>query len=148
MSLASINLETIKLHLVHNKSLPSVAEQVSLTELIEYLIESLEEADNTNAVKVENLLLRIGRPTVPYLLKGLKSSDTKIKSVCTMTLIRMGETVSADLKAFYLRHMIHSKHRWVGEFILNELCEEIPEADVMTLPLQEEKKVVTLTHVG
>lgn len=148
MSLASINLETIKLHLVHNNTLPSSNEQVSLTELIEYLIESLEGADNANAVKVENLLLRIGRPAVPYLLKGLKSADNKVQSVCTMTLVRMGEAVVEDIKSFYLRHMAHSKHRWVAEYILSELCEVLPEADAVMMDDIKEKKIVALTHVG
>mgnify|MGYP006172969911 CR=1 FL=1 len=78
MSTATISLESIKLHLVHNRDFSTARESVSLEELIEYLIGSLDDADTAHATKAENLLVRIGKPAIPYMLKGLKSGSTTV----------------------------------------------------------------------
>lgn len=128
MTSSPLSLETIKFHLIWNKdfSFDREAQTVSLEELIEFLIESLEDADKATATKAENLLTRIGRPAIPYLIQGLKSSHNRVKSTCAMVLIRIGAPAVEDLKEFYVRNASRAKVRWVVEFILNELGAQVP----------------------
>lgn len=128
MTTSPISLETIKFHLIWNKDFSFNRENqtVSLEELIEFLIESLEDADKATANKAENLLTRIGKPAVPYLVKGLKSSHSRVKSVCAMVLIRIGHPAAEELKEFYVRNTSRPKLRWIAEFILSELAIELP----------------------
>ena len=128
MTSSPISLETIKFHLIWNKDFSFARENqtVSLEELIEFLIESLEDADKATATKAENLLTRIGRPAVPYLIQGLKHANNTVKSVCAMVLVRIGHPALEDLKEFYVRNAARPKVRWVVEFILNELGCEAP----------------------
>lgn len=136
MTTSPISLESIKFHLVWNKEFTFNRENqtVSLEELIEFLIESLEDADKVNANKAENLLTRIGKPAVPYLIQGLKSAHNQVKSVCAMSLIRIGQPALEELKEFYIRHYSRAKIRWVAEFILAELG-----ADLVTLEAQAQE---------
>lgn len=94
--------------------------QPSLSELVDTLIASLEGADKAVADKAEAVLTRVGRPAIPALLQGLRSPHSRVKSVCTMVLIRIGQPVVEDLRKFYLRYA-SADLRWVAEFILNEL---------------------------
>jgi HEAT repeat protein len=123
-----LSLETLKFHLIWNKdfSFDREHQTVSLEELIEFLIESLEDADKATAEKAENLLVRINRPAIPYLIQGLKSSHNRVKSVCAMALIRIGQPAVDDLKEFYVRNVARPKIRWVVEFVLNELGAQVP----------------------
>jgi HEAT repeat protein len=131
MTASPISLETLKFHLIWNKDFSFNRENqtVSLEELIEFLIESLEDADKATATKAENLLTRIGRPAVPYLIQGLKSSHNQVKSVCAMVLVRIGQPAVEELKEFYIRNAARPKVRWVVEFVLNELRAELPRLE-------------------
>ncbi len=128
MTSSPISLETIKFHLIWNKDFSFNRENqtVSLEELIEFLIESLEDADKATANKAANLLTRIGRPAVPHLIQGLKSSHNRVKSVCAMALIRIGQPALEDLKELYVRNASRAKVRWIVEFILTELRCPLP----------------------
>jgi len=120
-------IESIRLHLVDGfKSFNKSQESVSLSELIEYLVDSLEEADKATADKAESLLVRIGMPAVPFLLKGLKSANGRVKATCAMALIRMGEPVLPELNAFYARHAGRTKLNWALSFIYEQLAEPLP----------------------
>lgn len=123
-----ISLETIKFHLIWNKDFSFNRENqtVSLEELIDFLIDSLEGADKQTANKAENLLTRIGKPAVPYLIQGLKSSHSRVRSTCAMVLVRIGQPAVADLQEFYVRNASRPKFRWIAEFILSELGMQIP----------------------
>lgn len=137
MTSSPISLETIKFHLIWNKDFSFNREKqtVSLEEMIEFLIESLEEADYATANKAENLLTRIGKPAIPYLIQGLKSNHNRVKSVCAMVLVRIGQPAVDELKEFYIRNANRSKVRWVAEFVLNELGTQVP----VLLPAQEKE---------
>ncbi len=150
MNAALKSFEAIKLHLVQNAHFTAIQdkESVSLEELVEYLIESLEEADTAQSSRAENLLVRIGKPAIPHLLTGLKSSHNNVKSVCAMALIRMGEWVVEDIKEFYVRNASRTKIRWVAEFILTELSEPIPAIDVEECELLQTRKLVELSKVS
>ena len=150
MNAALKSFEAIKLHLVQNTHFTAIQdkESVSLEELVEYLVESLEEADTAQSNRAENLLVRIGKPAIPYLLSGLKSSHNNVKSVCTMALVRMGEWVVEDIKEFYVRNASRTKTRWVAEFILAELSEPIPTIDVEECELLQARKLVELSKVS
>ena len=128
MTTSPLTLETIKFHLVWNKdfSFNRESQPVSLEELIEFLIESLEDADKATADKAENLLTRIDRPAIPYLIQGLKSPHRRVKAVCAMVLIRIGQASVEDVKEFYVRNASRAKIRWIAEFILSELGSELP----------------------
>src|SRR6185437_14517648 len=106
MTSSPLSLETIKFHLVWNKDFSFNRENqtVSLEELIEFLIDSLESADKATSNKAENLLVRIGRPAVSSLIQGLKSNHNRVKSVCAMALIRIGQPAVEDLTEFYVRY--------------------------------------------
>lgn len=123
-----ISLETIKFHLIWNKDFSFNRENqtVSLEELIDFLIDSLEGADKQTANKAENLLTRIGKPAVPYLIQGLKSPHSRVRSTCAMVLVRIGQPAVAELQDFYVRNVNRPKFRWIAEFILSELGMQIP----------------------
>lgn len=129
MTTSPISLDTIKFHLIWNKefSFNRPNQTVSLEELVEFLIDSLESADKATANKAENLLTRVGKPAVPYLIQGLKSSHNRVKSVCAMVLVRIGQPAVADVQEFYSRNANRPKYRWVAEFILGELGMQLPE---------------------
>lgn len=131
MTSSPISLETIKFHLIWNKDFRFNRDQqtVSLEEMIEFLIESLEDADKATATKAENLLTRIGKPAIPFLIQGLKSAHNRVKSVCAMVLVRIGQPAVEDLKEFYIRNANRAKVRWVVEFVLNELGTQVPNTE-------------------
>ncbi|MCE3234305.1 MAG: hypothetical protein K0Q50_485 [Vampirovibrio sp.] len=131
MTTSPISLETIKFHLIWNKDFSFNRENqtVSLEELIEFLIESLEDADKATANKAENLLTRIGKPAVPYLIQGLKSNHNRVKSVSAMVLVRIGQPSVEAVQEFYIRNANRPKFRWIAEFILGELGMQIPVVD-------------------
>jgi len=133
MKSASLSLESIKFNLIWNQEFPKTQDDksVSLEELIEFLIESLEDADKVNATKAENLLTRIGKPAIPYLVQGLKSANNQVKSVCAMVLVRIGQPVLDELNEFYVRNAGRSKVRWVVEFIFNELGAAAPAIETV-----------------
>lgn len=135
MTSSPLSLDNIKFHLIWNKDFSFNRENqtVSLQELIEFLIESLEDADKVNANKAENLLTRIGAPAVPYLVQGLKSANKTVKSVCAMSLIRIGKPAVEDIKEFYMRNAGRQRLRWVAEFILDELHEALPVLEMHEL---------------
>lgn len=143
---SNMPIDVLKFHLIKNNDFPTLKDAVSLEELIEYLIESLEDADAAGAARAENLLVRIGKPVVPFLIKGLKSSSTTVKSVCAMSLIRIGQAGIEPLKEFYVRNINRPKIKWVVEFILAEMGELLPAVDTMEdeLPLLS----FELTKVG
>ena len=66
-------------------------------------------------------MVRLGQQAEGHLLLGLKSSHSRVKSVCAMSLIRIGQPIVTDLCAFYISTPNRSKLRWIVEFILNEL---------------------------
>ncbi|MEB3287376.1 MAG: hypothetical protein VKJ04_07725 [Vampirovibrionales bacterium] len=158
-----ISLEANKLELMANvllseselASVQDANDKVSLGELVEYLIESLEDADTTTANRAENLLVRIGNPAVPYLLKGLKSPHTSVKSVCAMALIRIGQPAVEGLKDLYVRmagRPQFKKHQWVIAFVLSELGEALPVVELANdaddLHPVMELSVIGLSKVG
>ncbi|MGE0201651.1 MAG: hypothetical protein AB7P76_11870 [Candidatus Melainabacteria bacterium] len=137
-------IESIRLHLVDGfKAFNKGQESVSLSELIEYLVDSLEEADKATADKAESLLVRIGMPAVPFLLKGLKSSNGRVKATCAMALIRIGEPVLPELNVFYARHANRSKLSWALAFIYEQLAEPLPLVEDEMI---ETSKVVALAQ--
>ena len=131
MTTSPINLDTIKFHLIWNKdfSFNRENQNVSLEELIEFLIESLEDADKATANKAENLLTRIGKPAIPFLIQGLKANHNRVKSVCAMVLVRIGQPAVEGLQEFYIRNANRPKVRWIVEFVLSELGMQVPELD-------------------
>lgn len=132
MTTSPISLETLKFHLIWNKDFSFSRENqtVSLEEMIEFLIDSLEDADKQTATKAENLLTRIGKPAIPFLVQGLKSSNNRLRSTCAMVLVRIGQPAVADLQEFYIRNASRPKFRWIAEFILSELGMQVPAIDV------------------
>ena len=133
-----LSLDTLKPELIQNREYVFHQEStpVSMTELIEFLVESLEDADKAAACKAENLLVRIGRPATPSLIQGLKSSHNTVRSACAMALIRIGEPVVDDLKTFFVRNAGRPRVRWVVEFILEELGAQVP-AQVLAIDARE-----------
>jgi HEAT repeat protein len=153
MTTSPISLETIKFHLIWNKDFSFGRENqaVSLEELIEFLIESLEGADKQTANKAENLLTRIGKPAVPFLIKGLKSSHSRLRSTCAMALIRIGQPAVASLQEFYIRNASRPKFRWIAEFVLSELGMQVPVVDVRHLEANRQemgRKVLQFSKVA
>lgn len=125
---SKMTLESLKFHLIRNAAFTG-QDHVSLGEMIEYLIESLEEADRAHADKAENLLVRIGEPTIPALINGLKSPHKTVKAVCAMALIRLGEASIEAVQQFYMRQASRTQRTslvWIAEFILSELGEQLP----------------------
>ncbi len=135
MTTSPISLETIKFHLIWNKDFSFNRENqtVSLEELVEFLIESLEDADKQTANKAENLLTRIGKPAIPFLVRGLRSGHNRVRSTCAMVLVRIGQPAVASVQDFYVRSAARPKLRWIAEFILSELGRQIPSVDTREL---------------
>jgi HEAT repeat protein len=148
MTSSPLSLETLKFHLIWNQdfSFNRDNQTVSLEELIEFLIESLEDADKVTAGKAENLLVRIGRPAIPYLIQGLKSSHNQVKSVCAMALVRIGQPAVDGLKEFYVRNASRPKVRWVAEFVLSELGAQLPALEKQDF--ENSRKVLQLAKAA
>ena len=139
-----VSVDAIKLQLVKTTEVAELG-TVSLNELIEYLVESLEEADKATANRAEDLLVRIGNPAVPYLVKGLKSNSNAVKSVCAMALVRIGQPAVDAIKELYVRCATrpqHKKHKWVVAFVLTELGEALPALDTVDLEAVELSPVI------
>ncbi len=148
MTTSPINLDTIKFHLIWNKdfSFNRENQNVSLEELIEFLIESLEDADKATANKAENLLTRIGKPAIPFLIQGLKANHNRVKSVCAMVLVRIGQPAVEGLQEFYIRNANRPKVRWIVEFVLSELGMQLPELDQRAT--ESERKVLQFSKAA
>lgn len=93
----------------------------SLSEMVDLLIASLEDVEKSVADQTETLLTRIGRPAIPSLIQGLRSPHIRVRSVCAMVLIRLGEPVLDDLRECYAHSQHLPKLCWIIEYIFNEL---------------------------
>jgi HEAT repeat protein len=136
MKSATITLEAIKLQLVHNQQMTSMADPALSKEAIKYLIKALEHADPSFTQEIETVLTKSGPVAIPVLLKGLCSSSMNVKSTCSMVLVRLGEVAVEPLLQFYARHEARENIRWVAEFTLGALGE----------PVQRPVQPVTATH--
>ena len=148
MQSASISLEALKLKLIQNHPFADqTGQQVILSkEAIKYLIKALEYADASFASDIETVLTKAGVDTVPALVKGLSSQNNTVKSTCAMVLIRLGEPVVEAVKQFYIRNAHRNNLNWVGEFILSELGEPLPQAAIALPELTS--NIRTLERVG
>lgn len=133
MKSATISLEAIKLQLVHNQQMTSMADPALSKEAIKYLIKALEHADPSFTQEIETVLTKSGPVAIPVLLKGLCSSSMNVKSTCSMVLIRLGEVAVEPLVQFYARHEGRENIRWVAEFTLDALGVPVQRASMTTL---------------
>jgi hypothetical protein len=87
------------------------------------LIESLATDDvKTYQPQIEQFLVQLGTPALPFLLKGLIHAATPVRTTCAMALIRLGPDVVPDLIAFHHRHLPHHAHlSWTTGLILEHL---------------------------
>jgi hypothetical protein len=133
----AVDLETLRQdqtisEVVSKRSLAPESSAYSLSEMVDLLIASLEDVEKSVADRTETLLTRIGRPAIPSLIQGLRSPHIRVRSVCAMVLIRLGEPVLEDLRECY----IHSQHLpklcWIIETIFNELGNQpVPIAETV-----------------
>jgi HEAT repeat protein len=125
----SISLETLRqdhavFDAVSKRSLFVGSPSVSVTEMVDLLIASLEDVDKSAAERTEALLTRIGRPAIASLIQGLRSPHLRVRSVCAMVLIRLGQPVLDDLRDCYAHSQHLPKVRWIVEYIFHELGDQ------------------------
>lgn len=139
---APISLEALKLKLISNSSSTS-SDPLLTKDGIHYLLKALAYADSGFSTEIENVLVKAGSLAIPELIKGLGSENANVRSVSAMALIRIGEPAEEALLKAYAKAGKKSQVRWVLQFILQELCLEIPQPVAST-----GSTVVPLERVG
>ena len=138
---APISIEALKLRLVSNNS-SSANDPLLTKDGVHYLLKALAYADAAFSTEIENVLVKAGSLAVPELVKSLASTNNNVRSVATMTLIRLGSAAEDALIKAYPRYSRKASNRWVFQYIFQELNLPLPEAQI------ESNGVVSLGIAG
>jgi len=116
---APVSLETLKLRLISSSNnLHNASDPLLTKDGVHYLLKALAYADSEFSTEIENVLVKAGALAVPELIKSLHAESLNIRSVASMTLIRIGHTAERAVVDAYPKH--HRKNRWIFDFILQE----------------------------
>ena len=85
---------------------------------IDYLLNKLEDADNTLKNSIENKIVNIGEKIIPDLLRNLPTATGTKRGVIVMALIRNGRTAIEYKKEFAKENY---QSAWMAHYILNEI---------------------------
>ncbi len=127
MRQAHISLEALKLRLI-SSAVQSASDPLLTKDGIHYLLKALAYADAAFSAEIENVLVKAGALAVPELIKGLSADNMNVRSISAMALIRLGKTAEDALLKAYPRTHRKASNRWIFQFILQELCLEVPQA--------------------
>ncbi|MEM0950908.1 MAG: hypothetical protein AAGI66_02040 [Cyanobacteria bacterium P01_H01_bin.74] len=116
-------------------SATGIKEALSVGDIIQCLLQSVEGADKAGRQKVENLMVQIGLPAVKFLLEALVAESLVVQSVCYMALLRIGQPAVKSIKIFLKQGP--EKNTWVKNmWVMNQLCNDLQVYDVQVNPVQ------------
>ena len=88
---------------------------LTVSEKLDYL---LSDVDSTTKNDVENSIVAMGEHVVDALVQKLRTLTGIKRGVVAMSLIRIGESSIAPLKALACEDM---EHQWMADYLLSEI---------------------------
>ncbi len=89
--------------------------QESISEKLDYL---LEQADTSTKNDVENSIVAMGAKVVNFLVEKLTQLKGLQRGIVAMSLIRIGESSVAPLKALAVEN---DEYQWMADYLLSEI---------------------------
>lgn len=89
--------------------------QESISEKLDYL---LEQADTSTKNDVENSIVAMGAKVVNFLVEKLTQLKGLQRGIVAMSLIRIGESSVAPLKALAIEN---DEYQWMADYLLSEI---------------------------
>lgn len=94
---------------------PSIIMQDNIKEKVEFL---LSDVDSSTKNDVENSIVAMGSKVVEILVDKLKTLKGLQRGIVAMSLIRIGESAIAPLKAFACENQ---DCQWMADYLLSEI---------------------------
>ena len=88
---------------------------LTISEKLDYL---LSDVDSSTKNDVENTIVAMGERAVVALVEKLRTLTGLKRGVVAMSLIRIGESSIAPLKALACEDM---EHQWMADYLLSEI---------------------------
>ena len=88
---------------------------LAISEKLDYL---LSDVDNSTKNDVENKIVSMGERVVDALVQKLGTLTGLKRGIVAMSLIRIGESSIAPLKALACND---SEHQWMADYLLSEI---------------------------
>ena len=93
----------------------AVVNNLNISEKLDYL---LSDVDNSTKNDVENKIVSMGERVVEVLVDKLRTLTGLKRGIVAMSLIRIGESSIAPLKALACND---SEYQWVADYLLSEI---------------------------
>jgi len=93
----------------------AVLNNQNLSEKVEYL---LNDVDSTTKNDVENSIVAMGAKVVNILVEKLQTLKGLQRGIVAMSLIRIGESSIAPLKALAMEN---TECQWMADYLLSEI---------------------------
>jgi len=87
----------------------------NISEKVDYL---LADVDSTTKNDVENSIVALGAKAVNALVDKLRTLKGLQRGIVAMSLIRIGESAIAPLKALAVEN---SEYQWMADYLLSEI---------------------------
>ena len=94
---------------------PNVIKQENILEKLEYL---LADVDASTKNDVENSIVAMGSKVVNVLVEKLRTLKGLQRGIVAMSLIRIGESSIAPLKALATEN---DEYQWMANYLLSEI---------------------------
>lgn len=93
----------------------TINSNLNVYEKLDYL---LADVDTSTKNDVENSIVALGEKVVVALVEKLKTLKGLKRGIVAMSLIRIGESSVAPLKAFALES---AENQWMADYLLSEI---------------------------
>ena len=87
----------------------------TVSEKVDYLLSAV---DSTTKNDVENSIVAMGAKAVNALIEKLGTLKGLQRGIVAMSLIRIGESAVAPLKAYAMEH---NENQWMADYLLSEI---------------------------
>ena len=87
----------------------------TISEKVDYLLSAVEPSTKND---VENSIVALGAKAVNALIDKLGTLKGLPRGVVAMSLIRIGESAVAPLKAYAMEH---TENQWMADYLLSEI---------------------------
>ena len=87
----------------------------TISEKVDYLLSSVDSSTKND---VENSIVALGAKAVNTLIDKLGTLKGLPRGVVAMSLIRIGESAIAPLKAYAMEH---TENQWMADYLLSEI---------------------------
>ena len=94
---------------------PNLLKQDNVKEKVEYLLSDVNPATKND---VENSIVAMGSKAVEILVDKLKTLKGLQRGIVAMSLIRIGESAVAPLKALACKD---KNYQWMADYLLSEI---------------------------